>query len=53
MLATRLREQHTITLQRGLLCLGRLESSDFVPLSAVRKDAVLADKDNAISGAKA
>jgi hypothetical protein len=41
-LATRLREQHTFTLQRVPLCLGRLESSDFAPLSAVHKEAVQA-----------
>jgi len=41
-LATRLREQHSFTLQRVPLYLGRLESSDFVPLSAVRKEAAQA-----------
>ena len=41
-LATRLRERHIFTLQRVPLCLGRLESSDFVPLSAVHKEAVQA-----------
>jgi hypothetical protein len=41
-LAARLREQHGFTLQGVPLCLGRLESSDFAPLSAQRKDAVQA-----------
>ncbi len=41
-LAARLREQHGLTLQGVPLCLGRLESSDFAPLSAQRKDAVQA-----------
>jgi hypothetical protein len=39
-LAARLREQHGFTLQGVPLCLGRLESSDFAPLSAERKEAV-------------
>lgn len=39
-LARRLHEQHGFTLQRVPLCLGRLESSDFAPLAAHRKDAV-------------
>lgn len=39
-LAARLHEQHGFTLQGVPLCLGRLESSDFAPLSAQRKDAV-------------
>jgi len=38
-LATRLREQHSFTLQSVSLCLGCLESSDFAPLSAERKEA--------------
>ncbi len=38
--AARLREQHGFTLQGVHLCLGRLESGDFAPLSAQRKDAV-------------
>lgn len=41
-LAARLREQHGFTLQGVTLCLGRLESSDFAPLSTQRKDAVQA-----------
>jgi hypothetical protein len=41
-LAARLREQHGFTLQGVSLCLGRLESSDFAPLSAQRKEAVSA-----------
>ena len=41
-LAARLREQHGFTLQEVPLCLGRLESSDFAPLSAQRKNAVQA-----------
>jgi hypothetical protein len=41
-LAARLREQHGFTLQGVPLCLGRLESSDFAPLSAQRKEAVQA-----------
>jgi hypothetical protein len=41
-LAARLREQHGFTLQGVPLCLGRLESSDFAPLSAQRKVAVQA-----------
>jgi hypothetical protein len=41
-LAARLREQHGFTLQGVPLCLGRLESSDFAPLAAQRKDAVQA-----------
>ncbi len=41
-LATRLREQHEFTLQGVSLCLGRLESSDFAPLTAERKEAVQA-----------
>jgi hypothetical protein len=39
-LAVRLREQHGFALQGVSLCLGRLESNDFAPLSAQRKDAV-------------
>lgn len=42
MLATRLREQYSFTLQGVSLCLGRLESNDFAPLSMQRKDAVQA-----------
>jgi len=41
-LAAHLREQHGFTLQGVSLCLGRLESSDFAPLSAQRKEAVQA-----------
>jgi hypothetical protein len=39
-LAANLREQHGFKLQGVPLCLGRLESSDFAPLSAQRKEAV-------------
>jgi len=41
-LAARLREQHGFLLQGVPLCLGRLESSDFAPLSSQRKEAVQA-----------
>jgi hypothetical protein len=41
-LTGRLRAQHGFTLQGVSLCLGRLESSDFAPLSAQRKEAVQA-----------
>ncbi len=41
-LAARLRVQHRFTLQGVPLCLGRLESSDFAPLAAQRKEAVQA-----------
>lgn len=41
-LAAHLREQHGFTLQGVNLCLGRLESSEFAPLSAQRKEAVQA-----------
>jgi hypothetical protein len=41
-LAAHLREQHGFTLPGVTLCLGRLESSDFAPLSAERKEAVQA-----------
>jgi hypothetical protein len=41
-LAGRLREQHNFTLNGVPLCLGRLESHDFAPLSAQRKEAVQA-----------
>jgi hypothetical protein len=41
-LAARLREQHGFALQGVSLCLGRLESRDFAPLSAQRKEAVQA-----------
>lgn len=41
-LAARLREQHGFRLQGVPLCLGRLESSDFAPLSKQRKEAVSA-----------
>lgn len=41
-LAGRLREQHNFTLKGVPLCLGRLESSDFAPLSTQRKEAVQA-----------
>ena len=39
-LAIRLGEEHGISLRGVPLCLGRLESSDFGPLSAQRKEAV-------------
>jgi hypothetical protein len=39
-LAAHLREQHGFTLQSVPLCLGRLESSDFAPLSTQRKEAI-------------
>jgi hypothetical protein len=39
-LAARLRESHDFKLQGVPLCLGRLESSDFAPLSTQRKEAV-------------
>jgi hypothetical protein len=38
----RLREQRGFVLQGVPLCLGRLESRDFAPLSAQRKEAVQA-----------
>ena len=41
-LAARLHAQHGFTLQGVPLCLGRLESSDFAPLAAQRKEAVQA-----------
>jgi hypothetical protein len=41
-LAAHLHEQHNFTLQGVSLCLGRLESNDFAPLSAQRKEAVQA-----------
>jgi hypothetical protein len=41
-LAARLRQQRGFTLQGVVLCLGRLESSDFAPLSTQRKEAVQA-----------
>jgi hypothetical protein len=41
-LAAHLREQHGFTLLGVQLCLGHLESSDFAPLSAQRKEAVSA-----------
>ena len=41
-LAAHLRKQHGFTVQGVPLCLGRLESSDFAPLSAQRKEAVQA-----------
>src|SRR5208282_5481056 len=41
-LAARLSGQHGFMLQGVPLCLGRLESSDFAPLSAQRKEAVQA-----------
>jgi hypothetical protein len=41
-LAARLHEQHRFTLQGVPPCLGRLESSDFAPLAAQRKEAVQA-----------
>jgi hypothetical protein len=41
-LAVHLRAQHGFTLQGVPLCLGRLESSDFAPLSIQRKEAVQA-----------
>jgi hypothetical protein len=42
LLAARLREQHGFTLPGVRLCLGRLESGDFRPLSPQRKGAVQA-----------
>jgi hypothetical protein len=39
-LAARLHARHGFTLQGVSLCLGRLESSDFAPLSMQRKEAV-------------
>jgi hypothetical protein len=39
-LAARLRDEHEFTLQGVPLCLGRLESSDFAPLTAQRKEAI-------------
>jgi hypothetical protein len=39
-LAARLHEQHSFTLLGVSICLGHLESSDFAPLSAQRKEAV-------------
>jgi hypothetical protein len=39
-LAARLNKQHGFSLRGISLCLGRLESSDFAPLSAQRKEAV-------------
>lgn len=39
-LAVRLREERGFTVQGVSLCLGRLESNDFAPLSAQRKQAV-------------
>jgi hypothetical protein len=41
-LAAHLREKHGFSLQGATLCLGRLESNDFAPLSAQRKEAVQA-----------
>jgi hypothetical protein len=41
-LATRLREEHIFTMQGVTPCLGRLESSDFAPLAAQRKESVRA-----------
>jgi hypothetical protein len=41
-LAGRLRAQHGFALQGASLCLGRLESSDFAPLSVQHKEAVQA-----------
>jgi hypothetical protein len=41
-LAARLRQQHGFTVPGAPLCLGRLESSDFAPLSAQRKEAIQA-----------
>lgn len=41
-LAMQLRAQHGFTLQGVHLCLGRLQSSDFAPLTAERKEAVQA-----------
>jgi hypothetical protein len=41
-LAEHLRKQNEFALQSVPLCLGRLESSDFAPLSAQRKEAVRA-----------
>jgi hypothetical protein len=42
LLAAHLREQHGFTLPDVRLCLGRLESRDFRPLSSQRKDSVQA-----------
>jgi hypothetical protein len=41
-LALRLRAAHGFTLPGVALCLGRLESSDYAPLSEERKEAVTA-----------
>jgi hypothetical protein len=41
-LAARLRAEHKFTLSATSVCLGRLESSDFAPLSAERKEAIRA-----------
>jgi hypothetical protein len=41
-LAAHLREQHGFKLQGVSVCLGRLKSSDFAPLSAQRKESVSA-----------
>jgi hypothetical protein len=41
-LAARLREEHSFTMQGVAPCFGRLESSDFAPLAAQRKEAVQA-----------
>ncbi len=41
-LAARLREEHSFTMQGVSPCLGRLESSDFAPLAAQRKEAIRA-----------
>jgi hypothetical protein len=41
-LAVVLREQHGFMLQGIPLCLGRLESSDFAPLTVQRKEAIQA-----------
>ncbi len=41
-LATRLRAEHRFALHGVTLCLGRLESNDFAPLSIARKNAIQA-----------
>ena len=41
-LAARLRAEHRFTLPGVILCLGRLESNDFAPLSVARKNAIQA-----------
>jgi hypothetical protein len=41
-LAARLRAEHEFTLPGVSVCLGRLESGDFAPLSVQRKEAIQA-----------